>query len=500
VTALRRIVRAPGVGCRRLVLGGTSIVAALVAGAAVGAAQGQLAPGLEFQVNTYTVGDQAYPAACGNAQGHFVVVWESADQDGSGNAVRARRYDQNGAALSGELAVNTYTPGDQQLPAVACAPTGDFVVAWESYGQDGDDYGIFGQRFDSTGAAVGGEFQINSYTTDRQRAAAACSDGAGNFVVVWQSYGQDGDGYGIFGQRFDGTGATRGGEFQVNTVTEYSQEYPAVACTPAGDFVVVWQSEVQDGDGYGVFGQRFTSAGARSGTEFQVNTYTPGSQQLPAITADGAGNFVVVWESYDDQDGDGYGVFGQRFTSAGAPSGTEFQVNTYTAYSQEKPAIAASSSGDFTVAWSSGQDSDGYGVFARHFTGSGAPDGGEFQVNRYTLGDQGAVSDQGHVLAVAAGGNGSFLLVWQSTGVTVPAQDGSGAGIFAQRYSAGPAACPGDCNGDGAVTINELVVGVAIGLGNAPVSRCPAFDRNADGTVAIAELIAAVDADLGGCP
>ncbi|MEO8604665.1 MAG: cytochrome P460 family protein [bacterium] len=62
------------------------------------------------------------------------------------------------------------------------------------------------------------------------------------------------------------------------------------------------------------------------------------------------------------------------------------------------------------------------------------------------------------------------------------------------------ASCPGDCTGDGVVGVSELIRGVNIALGNAPVSDCPAFDVNVDGSVAVNELIAAVNAALNGCP
>jgi hypothetical protein len=394
--------------------------------------------------------------------------------------------------------VNSYTTADPPVPSVACTDAGDFLVVWESGGQDGDDFGVFGQRFDGTGAAAGSEFQINTATADRQRAAATCSDSAGNFVVVWQSYDQDGDGYGIFARRFDSAGAARGSEFQVNTFTDYSQGNPAVACSAAGDFVVVWDGGLQDGDGYGIFAQRVDSAGAKAGAEFRVNSYTTGTQQYPAVGAADGGDFVVVWESYDDQDGDGYGIFGQRFSSAGAPSGTEFHVNAYTAYSQQKPAVGVAADGDFTVAWSSPHDGDGYGVFARSFASTGVPAGtADFQVNTYTLGDQGALSAEGHVLSVARGGSDT-LIVWQSTGVTVPQQDGSGSGVFAQRYATATP-CPGDCNRDGTVAINELVIGVNIILQVVLPAQCSAADIDGNGTVAINELIAAVNAALSGC-
>ncbi len=65
------------------------------------------------------------------------------------------------------------------------------------------------------------------------------------------------------------------------------------------------------------------------GPEFQVNSTTAGQQRNPAVAADGLGNFVVAWQSYP-QDGSNYGVIGQRFNSAGAKVGSEFQVNNYT--------------------------------------------------------------------------------------------------------------------------------------------------------------------------
>ena len=39
-------------------------------------------------------------------------------------------------------------------------------------------------------------------------------------------------------------------------------------------------------------------------------------------------------------------------------------------------------------------------------------------------------------------------------------------------------ACVGDCNGDGMVSVDEMVEGVRISLGEAPLSQCPAFDAN----------------------
>lgn len=73
--------------------------------------------------------------------------------------------------------------------------------------------------------------------------------------------------------------------------------------------------------------------------------------------------------------------------------------------------------------------------------------------------------------------------------------------LCAALLAAAPAwACPGDCDGDGTVRINELVAAVGIALGQAPAASCAAVDRDGDGQVTIAELITATNALLGGCP
>ncbi|MBI3782337.1 MAG: hypothetical protein HY270_02935 [Deltaproteobacteria bacterium] len=61
-------------------------------------------------------------------------------------------------------------------------------------------------------------------------------------------------------------------------------------------------------------------------------------------------------------------------------------------------------------------------------------------------------------------------------------------------------ACTGDCNNDGLVTVDELVLGVNIALGNALLSDCAAMDGNGDGEVTVDELIVAVSMAISSCP
>jgi hypothetical protein len=59
--------------------------------------------------------------------------------------------------------------------------------------------------------------------------------------------------------------------------------------------------------------------------------------------------------------------------------------------------------------------------------------------------------------------------------------------------------CVGDCDGEDGVTVNELIIGVNIALGNQEVSACEAFDSDGDGRVTVSELVQGVNNALRGC-
>jgi len=72
--------------------------------------------------------------------------------------------------------------------------------------------------------------------------------------------------------------------------------------------------------------------------------------------------------------------------------------------------------------------------------------------------------------------------------------------LLCARASAGASSCPGNCSGDTVVTVDELVLGVNMALGDLALAECPPFDGNGDGFVTVDELILAVNAALNGCP
>ena len=407
----------------------------------------QVPAGGEFRVNAYTLHHQASPSIAVERDGDFILVWSS-DQDGDRAGVFAQRYDATGARRGGEFQVNTYTTGVQSSflgNDVSVDRNGNFVVVWSSDPEPGGDQrGIFGQRYDSLGNAVGGEFHVNTFTLYQQsqvvhgpRVAVAA---AGNFVVVWDSGAQDGDNYGVFARRYDATGNPLGGEFQVNTVTTGRQLGSNIDMDAAGNFVVVWAGDSLVG--FEVFGQRFDAGGNRIGGEFQVNTFTTGYQgsfgvgdPKVAVAEDGA--FAVLW--------DNFGVFpltivGQRYDRSGSRVGGEFVVDANNGPGAGASAIGADTDtrGNLVVTWTN--EENGFpqrDIAARRSSASGAPRGGEFRVNTYT-------TDRQSVSSVASDDVGNFVIAWHSY-----RQDGSAYGVFAQRFGGlRPQALTADAGGN----------------------------------------------------
>ncbi len=301
----------------------------------------------EFQVNSETTANQWSPAVGIDGAGNSVVVWSTADGDDLG--VHGQRFDPGGVPLGGEFQVNVHTPRQQFFATVTVAENGAFIVAWNSEWQFGADEDVVARRYDSGGAPLSGEFQVNTYTSDRELRPAVAIDDDGSFVVAWSSgwyelgipgSGPDGDKEGVYAQRFDSGGVPLGGEFQVNTTTVERQRYPAVAFDPGGGFLVVWQSGNYEavGEPGEIIGQQFAADGTAVGGEFQVNTYSTGYQFYSEIAANARGDFVVAWTSFGSATGDSDGsVQAQRFTAPLFVDG--FESGDLSAWSEAVPPL-----------------------------------------------------------------------------------------------------------------------------------------------------------------
>jgi hypothetical protein len=74
------------------------------------------------------------------------------------------------------------------FPSVSIAHEvgGIYAAVWASEGEDGDEFGVFGRRFDASGNPIGAEFPINTYPTADQFKPVVAPTGNGHFMVAWQ--------------------------------------------------------------------------------------------------------------------------------------------------------------------------------------------------------------------------------------------------------------------------------------------------------------------------
>jgi hypothetical protein len=325
--------------------------------------------GAETLVNQTIAGDQEKPAVAMNGSGGGVVVWASMTGLQTNYDVMARKI-QNGQPADDEFMVNTFTEFSQTNPDVAVASDGSFIIVWDSWYQDGGDRGVYAQRFDASGNPVGNEFRVNStiqYSQSRPRVAYLHS---GGFIILWESWQQEivtPSGYGIFARLYDAAGNGISEEIQVNSYTNDYQWFGDVLVNSDDSFTVTWCSWEQDGFDGGIYLQQFDSNGEKNGAEIIVNTTKVQYQWLPRIVGWPDGKFAVVWSSWK-QDGSREGIFAQYFNADGARISLEAQVNQYSPSYQWEPDACIGNENELIVTWSSwGQFGSDYEIIARRF-------------------------------------------------------------------------------------------------------------------------------------
>ncbi|WP_299558429.1 hypothetical protein [uncultured Sulfitobacter sp.] len=192
---------------------------------------------------------------------------------------------------------NTNTISNKSNPEIAALADGGFVLVWESEEQDGDGKGIFGQRVDAAGDKVGGEFQVNTFTFDEQDAPSVTPLADGGFVVTWASAGQSlGEGE-IYGQRFDTEGAKAGTEFKVSGGGPSFKGGHDIVSTADGGFYVAWESTAENGNAYTIDGQAFDADGNAEGPRHSIvddGNGTRGLQNLSLSQFDD-GQLIAGW-------------------------------------------------------------------------------------------------------------------------------------------------------------------------------------------------------------
>jgi hypothetical protein len=382
------------------------------------------------------------------ADGSVYVTWQSDNVDGSGMGVEGIVIDPDSSYYS-ESTVNTAITGDQTLSSVSALPGGGSIVVWESTSGDGSGACIRGQMLDAQGQPIGGEFTVNSTTSGDQLTPQVTVLANGNFEVVWSSgtdikgqkfsYAYDSSG------NISGV-VTSGTEYNINNGTDASnQGYPEIATLNDGGYMVVWQATVNGV--WVVYGRQYDENGSPVTAQTVLTTTTLDGpwllgtgdwNPLPSVTTLADGTVAIAYTTK----GDGYDITTLLYNPDTHTTSSLGVVNQTTASNQASPVITALGNGNYVVTWDSdnnnGPDQTGYSVWGRIYDASGQAVTDEFIINTATSGDQ-------HLPIVVSRADGSFVVVFVSGTDSAPGADTYGIlrPVFLMRVviKFGPAKC-----------------------------------------------------------
>jgi hypothetical protein len=413
------------------------------AGCLLAAAAILTSAGGDLPVNVRTSLNQANPAIAIQPGGNFIIVWQSYYQNKS-NEIRARLFSNDGIALTGELEINQTQPGNQKEPAVAADANGNFIILWQGPGDDGND--IWCRKFDANGLPDTNEFIVNINKTDEQLNPEIAINNFGRYIIVWESKSVPHPGAeAICGRIFDNDGSGIGGELVLSDGNDIFRS-PAVALSNDAKAVVVW---LRDSATQEVRRRQFPADG-NAPVNLSVKVNDPpnfNSLTRPAIAMDSEGNYVIAWDgNHTDHDQDD--IYLKPFHSTG-DNNLQYQVNVGNDGAQRNPVMILYDDHELLVLWEgdSGDENNKMDIFGRRllvsFTQTGEPIkiGDELRLNKYLYQDQ-------QNIAVSGGSDKKFVGAWQSE-----EQDTSLKGIFA---ALGPVVGTADLNGNGFVDFTDF--------------------------------------------
>jgi hypothetical protein len=427
-------------------------------GPAVSAAQARIvALGPPVQANTQPASTYRHSVnVAALAGGGFVVVWE-----GPSFAGFARYFDATGTPVGEpfELEGVFLLSQDFAVPAVAPLLGGGFVTA------SGLNSEIRLSAFGTGGRLRASQVVKPPYEHTRGFALSSASED--RTALVWS------DGFNFYAQRFDGDLSLLGG-ISVAAPYDYAvdefgySDGLSVASQPNGGLVIAWWDESFSK----VWARLVSPQDEPEGETFLV---ADGVDQgdLPSVCVDQDGSFIVAWI------GRLRGMEFRRYGQQGVPLTPRLNSGL-----GNDPSLVCLPEGRFVV--------------------TSGPSVREFDAENRGVGHS-AVSTSDFRSYPAMLTASELVVAWH-----VCDESESECSVFIQRLGLEPGGyCPGDCNNDGEVTIDELILAVGFALrldaetdperACNSIRYCPLVDTDLNCQVTVAEIIAAVDRALERC-
>ncbi len=266
------------------------------------------------------------PSIASLNNGGFAVVWQSFADD-TNIDVYLQRYNADGSKLGVETRVNTNIFNGQEDPSVSSLSNGGFVVVWRD---SASGLNICLQRYDQDGNKLGQEVMVSGDANSLYYSPSVTNLSGGRFIVGWRVYGENK----FYLQTYDVNANKVGEGIEINIYDTGYQDNLSITKLKDGGFIVTWRDYEEEGGEYkGIYLQRYDTNGNLLTTRLQVNSYTgPSTIASYSVTALNDGGWIIIWQS-DIQDGLDWGIRGQRFNSRGEkilllPSNTPTQSSS----------------------------------------------------------------------------------------------------------------------------------------------------------------------------
>ncbi|MEE9294186.1 MAG: thrombospondin type 3 repeat-containing protein [Phycisphaerae bacterium] len=269
-------------------------------------------------------GRDFWPALASDEAGHWVAVWtanEDLDGIGTDDDIFVARSSDNGATWTDPVPLNTnaaFDTGDDRVPGIATDGAGNWVAVWSSFddlaGTIGTDTDMLVSRSTDNGATWTNPAPLNNDAASDERFegnVALTTDARGTWMAVWNgSRGSAGTDNDIFFSRSFNNGVNWTDVMPLNTNAASdsgTDALPAVSTDSAGNWVVIWESN-EDLDGIGTDNDILVARSNNNGMTWTdpvplnnnagSDTGTDGGRAH--LTTDGRGHWVAAWASRED--------------------------------------------------------------------------------------------------------------------------------------------------------------------------------------------------------
>jgi phosphosulfolactate phosphohydrolase-like enzyme len=319
---------------------------------------------------------QYYPQIVSDGSGGAIMAWY--DSRGGSYDIYAQRVDASGYVKWGAngLAICTAS-GSQYRPEIIADGSGGAIITWYDYRTSSNGYDIYAQKVDASGAV---QWTTNGVAICRasgsQYYPTIASDGSGGAIITWHDYRVSSRRYDVYAQRVNASGVvqwTTNG-VPISLMPQY-QYYPKIVSDGSGGAIITWYDSRNSSTSYDIYAQRINGSGvvqwAANGV---VICNATRYQYRPEIVTDGSGGAIITWYDYRSTS-TSYDIYAQRVSGSGAVQWTTNGVPVCVITgSQYYPQIASDGSGGAVITWYDYRNSSNrYDIYAQKVNASGSP-------------------------------------------------------------------------------------------------------------------------------